>query len=293
MGEIVSLEEPAAARARPDRAHSARAARLLWPSVAIALLLGATSCGAAASSGTHSAARPTPTPSTVPESSVSTTGPGGPDLSLFPDQATPIDQAPTNLQSVWRSLGPIAVIPGKNIFDHMPPVPRVVNLTAGAVSDTDAQAWGLSLYREGALSIFAEAHSDANLLGAFQADAATNADVISTLVTGGTVDDPPCDQYPTQLTLRPVSQADRDFFTAAHKAFGQPTYIFTATFTATGVCATTATLNGKTTTLFSFDNRVVAFAPGEPRGIGPLGTMFYLDATGSCTESGAPTDVCG
>ena len=215
----------------------------------------------------------------------------GPDLSLFPAVATPFDQAPAALQTAWGGLGAISIIPGKDVFNSMPAVPTLANQTDGAVPDSDAQAWAVSLYREGALSIFAEAHGDAALLGVVQSEFATNVDVENTLTQGGTVSDPPCDQYPTRLVLRPVSEADRTFFMNAQQGVGSAKYIFVATYSATGTCATTGTLNGRTSTLYSFDNSVAVFLPGDPRDLGPLGTMFYVEALGPCQKAGAPADV--
>jgi len=50
----------------------------------------------------------------------------------------------------WDPYG-VTIIPSRDVFDNMPPVPTVLNKTDGALTSDQVQQMGLAYYRTDAL----------------------------------------------------------------------------------------------------------------------------------------------
>jgi hypothetical protein len=242
-----------------------------------------------AAAGCSSPTVSTPTGRVTPMPSRSASG--GPCASL--KVTTPIQNVPAACADLWAPYQ-VTVVPPPGILqqEHVPAAPKVVNMTAGAVSDADAQHWADASNSQSGWLQWAEANDQPGFLIHVAGPDVINVMEQHALSQGATIAQPSCNLFPVDNKLYPVGSNGNAYFSRK----GLPTdnqYVLVATFK--GPCSATATFpDGKTTSIQESAQTAVVFIPGTLRHEPNLGDIWYSDGGGSCNDpDGPPGDWCG
>lgn len=257
-----------------------------------------TACGSAAATGPRSSATssaavaPTPSGAATPSA-----------IGMYPPVDTPLSKAPAAMAAAWEALGIETTIPGNDIFTKAPAMVPVINHTEGVLSDADAQAIGVAIWREDSLIQWAEANdepafiaqtlagpeSDNFLLPAVQAALAGGPQT-----GGGTVIDPDCDMFPTSITVWPHTAGVDDWLAVAGFHISAPDVAILPFNEAD--CLLTITVKGKTTTQpadplapHGVDRAIFVGEVADDPTVGPY---FKVEASDSCLRPGAVLAMC-
>jgi hypothetical protein len=252
-----------------------------WPASAGALCalvaLLAASCG---NTATPTSASPTPaTSASAAPSNYRYLNPA-----LFPEQDTPLAQAPAQLQQVWTPYD-VTVIPGRHVLDNMPEPPKVINMTNGKLSDADAQALAWSEYRENSFIGWMERWAQPGLNQHLRAPGLFNGPIGNAVRAGKGVVDPACDLYASAIAVVPTD-ASIVGFEAGKGYLVSSTYALVTKYS--GPCNVTL-LDGST--VYSSATSV-GVETGALRQDEVLGPIFFSESGRPCN---APNQIpaCG
>jgi hypothetical protein len=202
---------------------------------------------------------------------------------------TPIGQVPAPCAALWTPYG-VTKVPPANLTDATPLPPAVVNGTRGAVGDADAQAWALAANRTGMWLRWSEANDQFGLTTRIEGSKVVNAEIDQQMRHGTRVLDPDCDLFAQKYRLFPMTDEGRSFFAA----FGELThdsYVLVEQYP--GPCAITGKgATGQLQTLLSTPTATVSISAGQAREDPVLGTIWFGDGAGFCTDRGAPSTWC-
>lgn len=218
------------------------------------------------------------TTSTDPCSSVKTT--------------TPIEDVPTACAALWAPYG-VTKVPPVDILqqEHVPAAPPVANMTGGAVSQQEAQAWANASNRGSGYYEWAEANGQLALLSHLvgTSDIAPNEE--QALAEGAVVYLPACDLFPLSNTLYPITAADQTYFARKHLPTEDP-YVLVARFA--GPCSETIRYpNGASSQYTVAATSELTFEPGMYRDDPALGSIWFTDGGGNCEDpAGPPAEWC-
>ena len=175
--------------------------------------------------------------------------------------------------------------------EHVPPAPRVVNMTNGAVSQSDAQHWADASNRGSGWYKWAEAFDQPYLLPHLVGPALIGPTQEQALEQGARISLPDCAIYPLTNALYPVLADGKAYF-ASKQLPTDDSYVLVVTYS--GPCAATATFpDGHTQSIPETSGPATAFEPGMLRPDALLGDTWYTDAGGSCGDpAGPPPEWC-
>lgn len=165
-------------------------------------------------------------------------------------------------------------------------------MTAGAVSQMDAQHWADANSRASGWYRWAEANGQRFLLPKLAGPQLINPVEEQALEQGATIADPDCSLFPGSISLYPVGADGKAYF--ARKSLpADEDWVFVVPFTAP--CAITATFpDGHTQSISQLSEPAVGFIPGQLRHDPLLGDIWYTDAGGNCNDpAGPPSEWCG
>lgn len=176
--------------------------------------------------------------------------------------------------------------------EHVPPAPRVVNMTNGAVSQSDAQHWadadnwGAGWYK------WAEAYDQPYLLPRLAGPALISPTDEQALEHGAHINQPDCAMYPLSKSLYPILADGKAYF-ASKNLPTDDSFLLVVQFT--GPCAATATYpDGHTQSIPEATGPVTVFVPGTLRHDPLLGDIWFTDGGGNCSDpAGPPPEWCG
>jgi hypothetical protein len=206
---------------------------------------------------------------------------------------TPIEDVAPLCAARWLPYQVTAVPPDDIIEqEHVPPAPRVVNMTRGAVSDATARLWAEANNRGSGWFKWAEANDQPGLLRHLAGAALLNPDEEAAMSQGATVRQPGCNLYPDSLALFPVGADGVTYFQRKHLP-ADATYVLVAT--AGPPCAETIVYpDGRTRTITDFTAPTTLFIAGSYRADPVLGGIWFADAGGACDDPvGPPPEWCG
>lgn len=229
--------------------------------------------------------RPSPTPSPVvgPEPSAAT----GPCASVM--TTTPIAQVPPACAAVWAPYG-VTRVPPANLTDSTPVPATVINETGGAVSDADARAWALASNRGSIWYQWAEANVQPSLLAHLTVPSLAPTIELRALADGERVSQPSCAIFPTRSVLFPDSAVGHRYFSGRGESVTDA-YVFVGLYP--GGCTVTATAaDGQVRTIESYPTVGTTFFAGHLLNDPVLGTIWFADGAGNCTDAGAPNEWC-
>lgn len=240
-------------------------------------------CSTAAPPVSHAPARASSSPSA--------SAAGGPCAPVT--TTTPITDVPQACAELWAPYQ-VTEVPPPDILqqEHVPPAPRVVNRTNGAVSDAEAQRWADASNRGSGWFKWAEANDQPSLLLSLLGPRLVNSQEQEALSTGGHVDQPNCDLYPIKNALVPIGADGRTYF--ARNGFSlADKYVFVVVYD--GPCSETITSgDGVRRVVEDFAKPTIVFVAGSFRSDPVLGGIWFADAGGGCEDpSGPPSDWCG
>jgi hypothetical protein len=243
-------------------------------------VVAVSSCGGPAPTQEASAS---PHPSISARSSAA----AGPCASVI--TTTPIGQVPSACAALWAPYG-VTKVPPANLTDSTPVPPSVVNGTAGAVSDADAQSWALAANRTGVWLRWSEANDQYSLTTRIESSHVVNATLDALMRNGTSVIDPPCDLFAQKYLLFPMTPDGSQFFSS----FGEVThdaYVLVEHYP--GPCAIVGTSpDGGTQTVAATPNLTVSISAGTLLHDPVLGILWFADGAAFCTDRGAPTSWC-
>jgi hypothetical protein len=248
---------------------------------------GSVAIGPRASVTPSETAHPTASPAATPSG-----------VGMYPSVDTLVSAAPLTIGEAWTALDIRKTIPGSDSFIKVPPMPTVINKTNGTVSDADAQAMVVALWREDTLIQWAEANDEndfiLNTLVGPEEDNFLVPDAEAALSEGGSVVDPDCDMFPTSVTLWPHTSAVDTWMTDANEQSAAPDVLIVPFSEAN--CRLTITVHGKTTTeaadtLAPHGNDRVLFV-GEVVDDATIGPYFKIEASTSCLRPKAVSAMC-
>ena len=239
-----------------------------------------------------SASATTPTPSRVSQSSESTaTAANNPCASVH--TTTLIDAVPAACAALWQPYR-VTMVPPPDILqqEHIPAAPHVVNMTNGAVSQTDAQHWADANNWGSGWYKWAAAYDQPYLLPRIAGPALLAGPEETALEQGARLTFPDCAIFPLTNTLYPVLADGKAYF-ASKNLPTDDSFVFVVTYS--GPCAATATYpDGHTQSIAETAGPGNAFVPGALRHDPLLGDIWFTDAGGSCSDPvGPPQEWCG
>jgi len=245
--------------------------------------LVASGCSSGQPAALHASTRPSATASS---------GASGPCASVH--TTTPITDVPDACAELWAPYQ-VTAVPPIDILEqeHVPPAPKVVNRTNGAVSDADAQRWANASNRDSGWYKWAYAADQPGVLRHLVGSALMNAGQESALAAGAAIDVPDCDLYPTSNALFPMDRSASSYF--KQKGFSLADH-YALIVTYRGPCTLTITYpdGHQTTEGPFFAQPTVGFAPGQLVSDPVLGDLWYADAGGNCQDpQGPPPQWCG
>lgn len=206
---------------------------------------------------------------------------------------TPITKVPTACELLWEPTH-VTLVPPVNILEQeqVPPAPPVKNMTNGAVSQADAQHWADAANWESGWDKWAEANGQSFLLTRLTGPALVSTADVQAMEQGATIEQPPCDLYPTSYALFPVG-ADGDAYFTRKGLPADMAYVLVAVYT--GPCHPVATYpDGHQQTLPGLEKTSTGFVPGKLQHDPLLGDIWYADAGGNCDDPvGPPAEWCG
>jgi hypothetical protein len=244
----------------------------------------AAGCSSTQPSASHVSSRPSATASASPA--------GGPCASVR--TTTPITVVPEACAELWAPYQ-VTEVPPPDILqqEHVPPAPKVVNRTNGAVSDADAQRWADASNRDSGWYKWAYAFDQPGLLSHLVGTALINREQNQALADGAHIDVPDCDLYPVSNALYPVTAQSNNYFNK--KGFHlSDAYVFVVTYR--GPCQLTTTYpDGHQASQGPFFTEpTVVFVPGQFIQDAVLGELWFGDAGGGCQDpAGPPSEWCG
>lgn len=206
---------------------------------------------------------------------------------------TSIDEVPVACAALWAPYN-VTKVPPPNILqlEHVPPAPKVVNRTNGAVSDATAQLWANAANANSGWLKWAEAYDQPGFLIHLTGPELISKSESSALASGATISLPDCDLYPTSYVVFVVGPDGLAYFQRKGLPADDPT-VLVATYE--GPCASKALYpDGHTETIIDDSAPTIAFVPGRLRNDQLLGAIWYADAGGSCGDAaGPPQEWCG
>jgi len=174
------------------------------------------------------------------------------------------------------------------VLDKMPAPPKVLNLTHGGMSDADAAALAIALYRQSAFIGWMEASVQPKFNDHLRDTGEFNTPVGEASRRGEVVVNPPCDLYPVKVAVVPVDQAILDFQTSLGY---RVTSAFAVVEQYQGPCAITAqTPNGPRIVGSFGDPNPPVIETGQVRSDPILGPLYYSESKNVCPPgaSGGP-----
>lgn len=204
----------------------------------------------------------------------------------------PIDQVPLACAELWAPYQ-VTLVPPPDVLrqEHVPPAPRVTNLTGGRVPDSVAQRWANASNRDSGWYKWAYDYNQPPLLLRLVGPALISRIDELALSDDARIDVPDCDLYPMSYTLFPIGPDGYAYF--ARK--GLPTagqYVFVVLYN--GPCTVTTTYpDGQVVTRADFTAPTLVFAPGRLVTDRVLGDLWFTDTGGNCGDpAGPPAEWC-
>jgi len=263
----------------PNRGVALRRLWMVWLTGAGLLAAGCSSSSTSTPSTSAHAASNSASASPNPCATVTTT--------------TSIDQVPTACAALWAPYD-VTKVPPPDILqqEHVPPAPRVVNMTNGAVSDAEAQMWANASNRGSGWFKWAEANDQPGLLPHLVASADILPAENLALSQGASIALPDCSLYPLDESLFPIGPDGQAYFSRK----GLPTkakFVLVARFS--GPCVAFATFpDGHQKSITELATQTTVFGPGILEKDPVLGVIWFTDSGGNCTDTvGAPSEWCG
>ena len=242
--------------------------------------------------GCSSSATPTPTTSTHSASKSPSVSPG-PCATV--KTTTSIDQVPTACAALWAPYD-VTKVPPPDILqqEHVPPAPRVVNRTNGAVSDAEAQLWANASNNGSGWFRWAEANDQPGFLQHLEVIADVLPAERVALSKGANIDQPDCNLFPSAESLFQV-KADGAAFFAREGIPTKAAFVLVVTFSVSGSCTATASYpDGRAEAIPELESPTISFVPGMLRNDRVLGPIWYTDSGGGCASvAGPPSAWCG
>jgi len=206
---------------------------------------------------------------------------------------TPLEEVTAGCQELWSPYGVTEVPPADELqLEHVPPAPRVVNMTGGAVSDATAQRWADASNRDSGWWKWAQAHDQLYMLRFLVGPALIPAVEVEAPQDGATIAQPDCNLYPISATLFAMGTDGRAYFARKHLPTDD-TYVFAVVYT--GPCSETVTYpGGRSATIVDGTRQATVLSPGYLRSDPVLGDIWFGDAGGTCEDAeGPPAAWCG
>jgi hypothetical protein len=222
-----------------------------------------------------------------------------PPHSEYPATDTPLGSASAALQAEWQPIltsdgsDPAkAIIPGKEVFAALPPLPTITNGTKGALTDAQVRLLVESDWRNRGLYTWAVAHGQTGLLKVIvnnNEDAAT----ATALSQGGTVVDPACDVFPTAETvIRDDAAVDKWLADGSGTGSSSGAVAIFVNIAEGANCAELVTVNGQTTSVPDGSLPFRGVQGGAEQSGSPMGDLYYMRATASCSATHAIAAYC-
>jgi hypothetical protein len=176
--------------------------------------------------------------------------------------------------------------------EHVPPAPKVMNMTIGAVSDADAQHWADASNWDSGWYAWAEARDQPGLLIHLVGAANIPTADEQALSQGADIFQPSCNLYPISNALFTIGPDGKQYFARKHLPT-DAAYVFVVVYH--GPCSETVMYpDGRSITIQDFAKTTTAFVPGALTKDRLLGDIWYVDAGGNCDDpSGPPPEWCG
>ena len=164
---------------------------------------------------------------------------------------------------------------------HIPQA-TVTNATGGAVSDAEAQSWAAALSRAGAWEYWADNNDQPSLLNLILAPSLQNPMELTDMHAHAVFNEPAGCTYPTHVTVEPMGADGQAYF--IHRGQSPASaYVLVTTY---APCTATVTVNGSTSTFFSFtSSNDTTLQAGALKNDAGLGEVWYVDGFGGCSDT--------
>jgi hypothetical protein len=231
--------------------------------------LGLACCVLAACGSNMPAPSPSPTPAP-------TLAPG---TDTYPQQDTPISQAPPAMAATWRPYG-VDVIPGHDTVDPSAKWPHAVDATGGALDSSQVDAVAAAVMRVQVLASWGDEHDqpalEAHMMNAPFLLGSTGV----ALAEGTRVHQADCSTYPVALAVHAPSPQVRDALVRSGQNIGSGAIPVVMAFA--GPCPVTGTTrDGRSVDLDTLPPSVVVVMV-ELQDDPVLGPIAHLDGAGAC-----------
>ena len=215
-------------------------------------------------------------PSTPPPTPAPTLAPGS---DTYPQQDTPISQAPPAMAATWKQYG-VDVIPGHATIDPSAKWPHAVDATGGALSSAQVDDLAAALMRVQVLASWGDEHDQP----ALEAHMMTTpfllgADGVA-LAEGTHVHQPDCSTYPVAMAVHAPSPGVRDALIQSGETIGPDAVPVVMAFT--GPCQLTGTTRDGRTVDLETTPATIIVAMVSLKDDPVLGRIGHLEAAAAC-----------
>ncbi len=212
----------------------------------------------------------------------------------YPAKQVALGSASLSLRQLWQETG-VSIIPGIGLFSHLP-APAASNYDA-SLSQSQFAALVAANTRTIALEQWAMANDQSAFLPLLEPLSQVPGIVTQDMEASPPVpvNAPNCIMFPTQVSAYAMTSTARAFLQANNPSVSaQDNIVLEETFTApsSGECTFTVPANGASTIAGSFTRSYVALEAGQYQDSPPVGPIFFSDASGPCSGSGAPVAMC-
>ena len=201
---------------------------------------------------------------------------------------TPITKVSSSCAKLWSPYE-VTMVPPDNLLQTMPKVPKVINDSGGKISNAVAQRWGIAFFTDRKWYQWAEAYGQIRFLSKLLNPSIISQSDANVYSSGGTIQDPNCDVFPTSIELMSTTPQAKQYFATMNNLPTNSSYTLIMEYSppVSGTCIEMVTNDKGITYRYGsgFNASGVLFAPGHYVTNPVLGNFWYQDSYGGCQET--------